>query len=244
MEIAANYAYTLTANPLSRKCLVLPDMLAVGQEFWARAVENKGWHYIGVAKSNRRLTIEGRSHRLNRYADNVVRRCGEWMNITGLRRTHSYRVAERIGTMKKLGEVKVVFSRRRGDHSIIALVTNDLRRARQRVVGDYLRRWSIELLIKDEKQHLGLGAYRVLRYRAVVRHLHLVDCAYACLTHVGLEAQRAQGHHKNKTVLRLPPIQQLKADLRRAVWNEAVKEVAKVSHERTVIRRLEKLLAA
>jgi hypothetical protein len=63
-------------------------------------------------------------------------------------------------------------------------------------------------------------------------------------THVGLEAQRAQGHHKSKTVLRLPPVQQLKADLRRAVWNEAVKEVAKVSHERTVIRRLEKLLAA
>ena len=210
----------------------------------ARAVENKGWHYIGVAKSNRRLTVEGRSHRLNRYAGNVVRRCGKWMNITGLRRTHSYRVAERIGTMKKLGEVKVVFSRRRSDHSVIALVTNDLQRARHRVVGDYLRRWSIELLIKDEKQHLGLGAYRVLRYRAVVRHLHLVDCAYACLTHMGLEARRAQGHHKNKTVLRLPPIQQLKADLRRAVWNEAVKDVAKVSHERTVIRRLEKLLAA
>ena len=210
----------------------------------ARAVENKGWHYIGVAKSNRRLTIEGHSHRLSRYAGNVVRRCGKWMNITGLRRTHSYRVTERIGTMKKLGEVKVVFSRRRSDHSVIALVTNDLQRACQRVVGDYLRRWSIELLIKDQKQHLGLGAYRVLRYRAVVRHLHLVDCAYACLTHVGLEAQRAQGHHKNKTVLRLPPVQQLKADLRRAVWNEAVKEVAKVSHERTVIRRLEKLLAA
>jgi hypothetical protein len=210
----------------------------------ARSVENKGWHYIGVAKSNRRLTVEGHSHRLSRYASNVLRRGGEWMNITGLQRTHSYRVAERIATMKKLGEVKVVFSRRRGDHSIIALVTNDLERARQRVVGDYLRRWSIELLIKDEKQHLGLGAYRVLRYRAVVRHLHLVDCAYACLTHVGLEAQRAQGHHKNKTVLRLPPVQQLKADLRRAVWNEAVKDVAKVSHERTVIRRLEKLLVA
>ena len=78
----------------------------------------------------------------------------------------------------------------------------------------------------------------------MVRHLHLVDCAYACLTHVGLEAQRAKGPNKNKNVLRLPPIQQLKADLRRAVWNEAVKDVAKVSHERTVIRRLEKLLAA
>ena len=209
-----------------------------------RAVENKGWHYIGVAKSNRRLVLDGHSHRLSHYADNVLRRCGKWRRITGLRRTHAYRVAERIGTMKKLGEIKVVFSRRRGDHSIVALVTNDLKRTCKRVVGDYLRRWSIELLIKDEKQHLGLGAYRVLRYRAVVRHLHLVDCAYACLTHVGLQAQRAQGRKKNENVLRLPPIQQLKADLRRAVWNEAVKEVAKVSHERTVIRRLEKLLAA
>ncbi len=210
----------------------------------ARAVENKGWHYIGVAKSNRRLTLQGHSHRLSRYAGNVLRRCGKWLSITGLQRTHSYRVAERIGTMKKLGKVKVVFSRRRGEGSVVALVTNDLQRASKRVIADYLRRWSVELLIKDEKQHLGLGAYRVLRYRAVVRHLHLVDCAYACLTHVGLEARRAQGYNKNQTVLRLPPIQQLKADLRRAIWNEAVKDVAKVSHERTVIRRLEKLLAA
>lgn len=209
-----------------------------------RAVEKKGWHYIGVAKSNRRLTIEGRSHRLSRYAANVVGRSGKWRSITGLRQTHSYRVAERVGAMKKLGEVKVVFSRRRGDRAIIALVTNDLQRTGKRVVGDYLRRWSIELLIKDEKQHLGLGAYRVLRYRAVVRHLHLVDCAYACLTHVGLKTQRAQGQSKNDNVLRLPPIQQLKADLRRVLWNEAVHDVAKVSHERAVIRRLEKLLAA
>ena len=212
-----------------------------------RAVENKGWHYIGVAKSNRRLTLEGSSgggHRLSSYAPNVVRRSGKWVNITGLQRTHGYRVAERIGTMKKLGEVKVVFSRRRGDGAVIALVTNDLKRSPQRVVGDYLRRWSIELLIKDEKQNLGLGAYRVLRYRAVVRHLHLVDCAYACLTHVGLEAQRAQGRKDAKNVLRLPPIRQLKQELRQKVWNEAVKDVAKVSHERAVIRRLEKLLVA
>ncbi len=212
-----------------------------------RAVENKGWHYIGVAKSNRRLNVEGSSrggHRLRSYAPNVLRRSGKWVSIMGLQRAHSYRVAERIGTMKKLGEVQVVFSRRRGDGAVIALVTNDLKRSPQRVVGDYLRRWSIEMLIKDEKQNLGLGDYRVLRYRAVVRHLHLVDCAYACLTHVGLDAQRAQGRKDAKNVLRLPPIRQLKQELRQMVWNEAVKNVAKVSHERAVIRRLEKLLVA
>ena len=211
------------------------------------AVESRGWHYIGVAKSNRRLTVEGsagRGHRLRAYASNVLRRSGQWVHIRGLQRAHRYRVAERIGTMKKLGQVKAVFSRRRGDGAVIALVTDDLKRSPRRVVGDYLRRWSIEMLIKDEKQNLGLGAYRVLRYRAVVRHLHLVDCAYACLTHVGLEAQRAQGRKNAKNVLRLPAIRQLKQELRQGIWNEAIQQVVKVSHERAVIRRLEKLLAA
>jgi len=131
--------------------------------------------------------------------------------------------------------------------------TQTLKRAKK-VVADYLRRLAIERLIKDEKQHLGLGAYRVLRDRAVVRHLHLVDCAYACLcvyarrqgclTHLGMDAHGAQGNEKKDNVLRLPSIRQLKAQLRQEVWNEAVKDVVRVSHERPVIRRLEKLLAA
>ncbi len=41
-----------------------------------------------------------------------------------------------------------------------------------------------------------------------------------------------------------PPIRQLKTDLRQMVCDEAVKEAAKVSQERAVLRRLEKLLAA
>ena len=100
------------------------------------------------------------------------------------------------------------------------------------------------MLIKDEKQQLGLGDYRVLRYRAVVRHLHLVDLAYACLTHLGLKDQAAQGQQKNDKVLRLPPISQLKARMRQLAWQEAVGDVIQRSHEKPVIRRLEKLLAA
>jgi SRSO17 transposase len=210
----------------------------------ARAVVDRGWAYIGVGKSNRRFEVGRQSHRLSTYGPNVLRRSGEWLRVTGLRKTETYCVTDRIGQLKKLGEVKLVFSRRRGDRKAIALVTNDLSRPARRVVADYLRRWSIELLIKDEKQHLGLGAYRVLRYRAVVRHLHLVDVAHACLTHVGLKTQRAQGQNKTERVLRLPSIRQLKIDLQRNVWREAVGDVMKASHERPVLRRLEKLLAA
>ena len=209
-----------------------------------QAVEPRGWHSIRVGKSNRRFCVGRQSHRLSTYGPNVRRRSGQGVKITGLRKTHTYRVAERIGSLKKLGDVKIVFSRRRGDRQSVALVTHDRARPARRVVADYLRRWSIELLIKDEKQQRGLGAYRVLRYRAVVRHLHLVDVAYACLTHLGLKTHGAQGQSKRQRVLRLPPIRQLKADLQRALWNDAVKDVVKVSHERRVIRRLEKLLVA
>ena len=126
----------------------------------------------------------------------------------------------------------------------MALVTDQTGVSMRTIVADYLKRWAIELLIKDEKQHLGLGDYRVLRYDSVVRHLHLVDCAYACLTHLALKQASAQGQKKTKNVLRLPAISELKTRMRQVVWREAVEDVVKHSHEKPVIRRLEKLLAA
>jgi len=208
------------------------------------ACQARGWHYIGVGKGNRNFTIYAQKHKLASYGRNVLRRGGRWCGIQGLRTSGTYRLAERMGHMKKLGEVKVVFSRRRGDRKILALVTDDLRGSMKTVVADYFKRWAIELLIKDEKQQLGLGDYRVLRYRAVVRHLQLVDCAYACLTHLGLKDQCAQGQNKSKKVLRLPATSRLKTRMRQLVWQEAVEDVVKHTHEKPVIRRLEKLLAA
>ena len=146
--------------------------------------------------------------------------------------------------MKKLGEVKVVFSRRRNERKIVALVTDDLGASMTSIVADYLKRWAIELLIKDQKQQLGLGDYRVLRYEAIERHLSLVDCAYGCLTHLALKERSEQGHSKKHKVLRLPATSQLKSRMRQVIWQETVEDVIKWSHEKAVIRRLEKLLAA
>ena len=209
------------------------------------ACQTQKWHYIGVGKANRWFKVGSIKRRLGQYGRNVLHNSGQWCNLTGLRKRKAHCLAERIGQLGKLGTVKIVFSRRRGEAKQIALVTDDLNVSMKTIVADYLKRWSIELLIKDEKQHLGLADYRVLRYQAVVRHLHLVDAAYACLTHVGLNAQRAQGQtNHTKKVLRLEPISQLKDRMRQIIWQEAVKDVVKHSHEKPVIRRLEKLLAA
>jgi SRSO17 transposase len=208
------------------------------------ACKERKWHYIGIGKSNRWFTVGQVKRKLSKYGRNVLRNSGTWCNVAGLRKTKKYRLAERIGKLNKLGTVKIVFSRRRGESKHIAIVTDDLSASMRAIVADYLKRWSIEMLIKDEKQHLGLSDYRVLRYQAVVRHLHLVDCAYACLTHVGIKAYRAQGYNKSKKVLRLEPISKLKERMHRIVWKENVQDVVKYSHEKPVIRRLEKLLAA
>ena len=68
--------------------------------------------------------------------------------------------------------------------------------------------------------------------------------AYACLTHLALSEHRAQGQYNKKNVLRLPPISQLKGRMRQVVWQRAVEDVVKHAHEKPVLRRLEKLLAA
>lgn len=210
----------------------------------ARACTERGWHYVSVGKANRRFTVQGRAHRLDAYGAGVLRRCGRRYAIRGLKATQRYRLAERVGHLKKLGTVKVVFSRRPCERRLIALVTDAVHMPMKTVVAHYLKRWAIELLIKEEKQHLGLGDYRVLRYRAVVRHLHLVDCAYACLTHLALTEPRAQGHPTHNDVPPVPPISQLKVRMKHAIWRETIEDVVKHAHEKPVIRRLEKLLAA
>ena len=209
------------------------------------ACRKRKWRYISVSKSNRWLTVNSIKHKAGKYGRNILNRTGRWYSIKGLRKTSSYKLAQRLGTMTKLGQVKVVFSKRRNNRTVIALVTNDIRLSMKKVVSRYLKRWAIEVMIKEQKQHLGLGDYRVLRYRAIVRHLCLVDSAYACLTHVGIDSQRAQGYKNDtKNMLLLPPISQLKTRMHQIVWNQEVQNVIKVSHDKKVIRRLEKLLAA
>jgi hypothetical protein len=88
----------------------------------------------GWRRGNRRFMVGGVEHKLGKYGRNVLRNKGQWHNITGLRETKAYQMAERIGQLNKLGTVKVVFSRRRGESKHIALVTDDLHASMRTVV--------------------------------------------------------------------------------------------------------------
>jgi hypothetical protein len=90
------------------------------------------------------------------------------------------------------------------------------------VLSHYLHRWAIEVFFKASKQHLGLGDYQVLRYRGVVRYLHLVLIAYLLLTHLGLCAPDVQADVQGRSVLRLPSIPELQTRLRGLLWDSLV----------------------
>ena len=121
-----------------------------------KACNDRGVHFIGVGKANRNFFVNGQKHKLGTYGRNVLQRNGRRTSIRGLRTRRTYRLAERVGYMNKLGLVKVVFSRRESEKKNIALVTDNLSVSMKTIVADYLKRWAIEMLIKDEKQQLGL----------------------------------------------------------------------------------------
>jgi SRSO17 transposase len=204
--------------------------------------EARGWAYISVAKKNRNFFPQGRDRdkrKLGRYGRNVLRRSGRAVKACG----KSHRVAERLGRLSKAGAVKLVFSRRVRDRAWVVLVTNQRNWSAKTVISHYSQRWGIEVLFKMAKQHLGLGDYQFLRYRAIENYLRLVFLASLLLTHQALRAPDVQAAIKKRhTVLRLASIPQLQQRLRAALWDDLVQRLEKRPKQRSWARKIKELL--
>jgi SRSO17 transposase len=139
--------------------------------------------------------------------------------------------------------VKLVFSRRVRDRAWVVLVTNRRRWSAKTIVSHYQQRWGIEVLFKMAKQHLGLGDYQVLGYRAIENYLRLVLLAHLLLTHQALRAPDAQAELKQRhQVLRLASIPQLQHELRAAIWQDVVHRMQTRPKQRYVARKIKELL--
>lgn len=203
----------------------------------AQACDKRGWKYVGAAKKNRNFFPDGRPRdrrKLGAYGREVLRRDGRPVKV----RAKKYRLAERVGHLKHLGRVKLVFSRRPGDAAWVCLVTNETRWCKTTVLSHYLRRWGIEQFFKASKQNLGLGDYHLLRYRGIERYLCLVLIAYLLLTHLALDAPDAKAQLTKRADLRVPSIPQLQQDLRRHLWNHVLDRLAKNKTTRLAAKKL------
>jgi hypothetical protein len=121
------------------------------------------------------------------------------------------------------------------------MATNETRWSAVRVLSHYLNRWPIEVLFKESKQYLGLGDYQLLRYRGIVRYLHLVLIAHLLLTHLGA-AHDAQAEPDKTKPLDIPSVPQLQARLRKMIWDDTINTFEHGSRNRRVGKKLKNLL--
>ena len=177
--------------------IVLADAFYANKKV-VRVIRDRGWNFISVAKQNRRVIVRGQQPACGRrtvatYMANVLRRGGGFFSLGEGHRLTRYYAAKRDVGLNGLGPVALVFSRiiKRDARwveppSSIALVT-DMRNLQPReVVRLYQYRWFIELLFKEVKQRLGWSQYQTRSLTGARRHLHLVNMAYALLTHLRL----------------------------------------------------------
>lgn len=198
-----------------------------------------GWPYVSVAKKNRNFAPDGRprdKRKLSKYGRNLLSRCGKRCVVGGRR----HRVAQRLGNLSKAGRVKLVVSQREGDRAWVVLVTNQLNWGVKEVLEQYRQRWRIEVLWKQSKQEMGMGDYQMLRYRGVVRYLHLVLIAYLLLTHLGLDEPDVKAELKAKGTLRLPGLGQLQAKARSLLWEDVFQRWSLGKRYRAAAQKLRK----
>ena len=160
-----------------------------------QAIAHKGWNFIialGKTRSVKSTALylsTPKSH--NWYHVDTFFRCHrrlKWdtvpLQTNGNKRTRmDLRIRHTTGYLRSVGKVELVcFERRnRPDGRRKYLACNDLRATPRQIVTGYRLRWSVELLHKCVKQHIGFEDVATHCFDAVVSHVHWVYCAYILL---------------------------------------------------------------
>ena len=206
-------------------------------------VRIKGFHFVGVLKSNRRVVINGYSTNIAR----LIRRHFSRERKRTIRLGHSsYQTITLHCTIPHVGSVPLVFSRKRGRKGVLTLFSTDSSLSSTQLLTIYRHRWSIELFFKQSKQYLGLTAYHHRDENAVRSHLQLVLLAHALLTHLFLVKQREQGKRLTEKVIAQFSVQEMRQTVRSLVVVDTLQYVKEHHHQSndTIIDELQSYLVA
>mgnify|MGYP003731225355 CR=1 FL=1 len=216
------------------------------------AVRAQGFRFIVAAQASRVLvkgTGEGRSGRrvvLGACAHGCLRYQGRDVTLPPKRsggRRRRFRVAEVVGRLRGLGEVKVVFSRRESDGSVISLACSDTRMDAREVALEYGWRREIEVATKGLKGCLGLGQYQCRYYEGMLRHLRLSLLAHLLLTVAELH-RRGHDACKKQEAVQLPSIRVLQSRLRLDLCRDLLARIRGSCSEPELIEHLLRALGA
>lgn len=184
-----------------------------------QCARSKGYQFVTVLKSNRRIRVNGRSTTVKNFtARHFTHQRKRSVNI-GKRR---YRTVSQPIYLPGVGEGMLVISQVKGRKAALALFSTQVTADAASIVATYRIRWSIEVFFKLSKQYLGLTAYHHRDERAVRSHLQLVLLAYCLLTHLSIDEQRAKDKSISQQLLRKFSLRQAQSRIRSLVTIDAL----------------------
>jgi len=207
------------------------------------AVMAQGWTYVSVLASNRTVKIKGRKTNIGDY-----RRCIPYEQYRKLwcateEGKKAYWATSRRAYLPKIGEVKIVFSKRHPDQKALPLVTNAVGLSTKDIVELYRRRWAIEVhFFKAAKQLLGLAEYQTGKAEGIQKHLRLVACAYSLLAVETLGWENDA--EKTETKRRGFRLREARDRIRGEVFEDLLDFLEASEDPKGAIRELRKLLRA
>ena len=81
--------------------------------------------------------------------------------------------------VRRVGKVKLLISYKKGDEKVIkTYISNILNKTDEELMNILLKRWKVETLHRDSKQHLGLEDYQVRKFGAIQKVVRAVLVAY------------------------------------------------------------------
>ena len=190
----------------------------------AKACQSKGFSWFSVASKNRNMKRKHCQKRsIIQFAAGVLRHNSKRVRLRRARFWRWMRIAAVDGALGRLGQVRMVLSKRPGDpwKKTLAVVTNETKLAAREIMAIYEKRWNIEVLFKELRSSLGLCDYQVLSRHAIERHLHLCGMAHQLLTHHSLQAQGAKAKQDKEVCL--PPLRERLDSLRSKIRTQQAK---------------------
>ena len=194
-----------------------------------KACETRDFKWFSVASKNRKMKRKHCQKRsIKQFAAGVLRHKGKRVRLRRARGWRWMRIAQVDGQLGRLGQVRMVLSKRPGDpwKKTLAVATNETKLAAREILVIYEKRWNIEVMFKELRSSLGFCDYQVLSRLAIERHLHLCGITHQMLTHQSLLAEGAKAKKKNTTVS-LPPLRQRLENLRSTIRTQQAKSIFK-----------------
>lgn len=202
------------------------------------AVERHGLIWVSVLPSNRTVKIHDRRTHVGEYRRCIPRKQYRkvWCRTEEGRK--AYWATSRRAYIPKMGDVKIVFSRRSRDERALPIATNAYDVSIETIIEWYRRRWAIEVhFFKAAKQLLGLAEYQTGIAEGIQKHLRLVACVCTLLATESL-GWEGQATSTKRTKPRGLGLREARDHIRREVFEDLLEHVEESCDPKDALRKL------